>query len=80
LSQRQAAAKLGVPQSTLSKFLKSHDMLNTNMTTENKTRKPEGKRHAVDEVLLVWFEQASSYNAPIIIALYYKKTMILVRN
>jgi predicted XRE-type DNA-binding protein len=33
LSQREATAKLGVPQSTLSKLLKSHDMLNTNVKT-----------------------------------------------
>jgi hypothetical protein len=32
------AAKLGVPQSTLSKFLKSHDTLNANMTSEKKKK------------------------------------------
>jgi predicted DNA-binding protein (UPF0251 family) len=34
LSQREAAAKIGVPQSTLSKLLKSRDTLNANVTSE----------------------------------------------
>jgi hypothetical protein len=65
LFQREVAATLGVPQSILSKLLKCHDTLNANTTSENRKRKHEGKRHAVDEVLLVWFKQVSSYNAPI---------------
>jgi hypothetical protein len=40
-------------------------MLNANTTSGNRKRKREGKCHAVDEALLVWFKQASSYNAPI---------------
>jgi hypothetical protein len=64
LSQREVAAKLGVPQSHLSKLIKSSDTLNTNTTSENRKRKHEGKCHAVDEALLVWFKQASSYNVP----------------
>jgi predicted transcriptional regulator len=63
LSQREMAAKLRVPQSTLSKYLKSCDTLNTNKISENRKRKCEGKCHAVDEALLAWFQQASSYNA-----------------
>jgi predicted DNA-binding protein (UPF0251 family) len=47
LSQREAAAKVGVPQSTLSKLLKSHHTLNANMTSENIKKKHEGKCHAV---------------------------------
>jgi hypothetical protein len=31
----------------------------------NRKRKCGGKCHAVDEALLVWFKQASSYNAPL---------------
>jgi transcriptional regulator with XRE-family HTH domain len=65
LSQTEVAAKLGVPQSTLSKLLKSRDKSNTNTTSENRKRKHEGKCHSVDEALLVWFRQGSSYNAPI---------------
>jgi hypothetical protein len=80
LSQRGAAAKLGVPHSTLSELLKSHDTLNTNTTSEDRKRKREGKCHAVDEVLLIWFKQASSYNAPINRSICYKKPMILVKN
>jgi hypothetical protein len=47
LSQKEVAAKLAVP--TLSKLLKSHDTLNTNMASENRKRNCEGKCHAVDE-------------------------------
>jgi hypothetical protein len=46
-------------------LLKSRDTLNANTTSENRKRKHEGKCHAVDEALLVWFKQAISYNAPI---------------
>jgi DNA-binding NtrC family response regulator len=31
-SKREVADKLGIPQSTLSKLLKSHDMLNVNIS------------------------------------------------
>jgi predicted transcriptional regulator len=65
LSQTETAAKLGVPQSNLSKFVKSNDTLEANTTNENRNRKLEGKCDAVDEALLVWFKQISSYNAPI---------------
>jgi hypothetical protein len=50
------------------------------MTSENRKGKHEGKYHAVDEVLLVWFKQASSYNAPINRSILLKKPMILVKN
>jgi hypothetical protein len=63
LSQREEAAKLGVPLSTFSELLKSRDALIR--LVENRKRKHEGKCHAVDEALLVWFKQVSSYNAPI---------------
>jgi hypothetical protein len=59
------ADKIGVPQSTLSEFLESCDTLNTDMASENRRRKCKGKWHAIYEVLLVWFKQASSCNAPI---------------
>lgn len=59
-SKREVADKLGIPQSTLSILLKSHDMLNINIG-ENRKRKCEEQCHALDEVLLVWFKKASSY-------------------
>jgi transcriptional regulator with XRE-family HTH domain len=65
LSQREAAAKLGLQQSTLSKLLKSSDTLNANTTRENRKRKREGSCDAADEAPLVWFKQASSHNASI---------------
>lgn len=63
LSQREAAANLGIPQSTLSGILKNREKIVC--VAANRKRKREGKSQTVDEALLVWFKQASSMNAPI---------------
>jgi hypothetical protein len=53
LSRRAGAAKLGVPQTILSKLLKYRNALKANTTGEK--RKREEKCHAVDEALHVRF-------------------------
>jgi hypothetical protein len=58
-TQREAAVKLGIPQSTLSGVLKNQSKYE-NVAVSDRKRKREGKGQTVDEALLVWFKQASS--------------------
>jgi hypothetical protein len=65
LSQREAAAKLGVLQSTLSKLKSLVTRYALIRLVKTEKRKRDGKCEAVDEAPLVWFKQASCYIASI---------------
>lgn len=67
LSQREAALKLGVSQSSLSGWLLSRDKIQKSVVESggSRKRKREGKSLSVDDALLHWFKQNSLFGAPI---------------
>ena len=60
MSQREAAVKLGVPQSSLSKVLKSRHELITNESSESRKRNRAEKCQTVDSSLFLWFKQQAN--------------------
>jgi hypothetical protein len=67
ISQREAAVKLGIPQSSLCKILKRRDSLKDAVVELGKDRKRrrQGKFEDIDEALLMWFKQTVAIKAPI---------------
>lgn len=63
-SQRDAAAKLGIPQATLCSLLKQRETIMHANDGERKRRRP-GKAPAVEAALVKWIDNARSRNAPL---------------
>lgn len=79
MSQRLAAEKLGVAQSTLNGILKSRAQLGVTTECGGRKRKREGKSQATDEALFIWFQQALLQNAPINRAILMEKANCLAK-
>ena len=63
-SQRDAAAKLGIPQATLCSLIKQRETVMAANDGERKRRRP-GKAPVVEAALVKWIDNARSRNAPL---------------
>lgn len=82
-SQRSAAIKLGIAQSTLNRLLRDRKKIQesrVNNGNPNRKRQREGKNVTVETALLRWFTKVRTQNAPISRGILMEKAVYFASN